>query len=204
MDALFPCLWGCDPFLEEGACAAYFFVESGLGVDVMERLWAPWRMEYIINDKPTGCIFCGAETPEKDRERLILYRTPLSFVMMNRYPYTNGHLLVAPYRHTADLNELDETEMLDLFATIRLCRNALQSTASPQGFNIGINLGHAAGAGVDEHLHLHIVPRWNGDTNFMSVLNDVRVMPENLITTYERLEPVFAAIRGTDDISRSI
>ena len=157
----------------------------------MERLWAPWRMDYIINDKPSDCIFCGAETPERDRERLILHRTPLSFVMMNRYPYTNGHLLIAPYRHTAELNELDEAEMLDLFATLRLCRNVLQATASPGGFNIGINLGRAAGAGVDEHLHLHIVPRWNGDTNFMSVLDDVRVMPENLTATYERLRPAF-------------
>lgn len=157
----------------------------------MERLWAPWRMEYIVNDKPSGCIFCAAEKPEEDRERLILHRTSLSFVMMNRYPYTNGHLLIAPFRHTADLNELTDGEMLDLFATVRLCRNVLQATASPGGFNIGINLGRAAGAGVDEHLHLHVVPRWNGDTNFMSVLDDLRVMPENLMTTYERLKPAF-------------
>jgi ATP adenylyltransferase len=111
--------------------------------------------------------------------------------MMNRYPYTNGHLLIAPCRHTADMNELSDDEMLDLFMALRLCRNVLQKTASPQGFNIGINLGKAAGAGVDDHMHIHIVPRWNGDTNFMTVVGDIRVMPENLLSTYEKLLPGF-------------
>jgi ATP adenylyltransferase len=111
--------------------------------------------------------------------------------MLNRYPYNNGHMMIAPFRHTADLNELSDAEMLDLFATLRLSRNVLEKTASPQGFNIGINLGKAAGAGVDEHLHIHIVPRWNGDTNFMSVIGDNRVMPENLRSTYEKLSPGF-------------
>jgi ATP adenylyltransferase len=161
----------------------------------MERLWAPWRMEYILNDKPSGCIFCVPATPEEDRERFILHRTDLSFVMLNRYPYTNGHLLIAPCRHTSDMNELGDAEMLDLFSTMRLCRNVLQETATPDGFNAGINMGRAAGAGVDEHIHLHIVPRWNGDTNFMSVLSDVRVMPENLAATYDRLFPAFLPFR---------
>ena len=157
----------------------------------MERIWAPWRMEYILAEKPQGCIFCDREG-ESDRQRLILHRTPHCFVLLNRFPYTNGHLMVAPNRHTADLNELGDEEMLDLFRTVRLCRNVLQESASPQGFNIGVNLGRAAGAGEDEHLHIHIVPRWNGDTNFMSVLSDLRVMPENLLTTYEKLLPGFA------------
>jgi ATP adenylyltransferase len=155
-------------------------------------------MEYIAKDKTDGCIFCVSPEMEKDRERLILYRTDFSIVMLNRYPYTNGHLMVAPCRHTADMNELSGAEMLDLFKASRLCRNVLQEAASPQGFNIGINLGKAAGAGVDEHMHIHIVPRWNGDTNFMTVVGDVRVMPENLLITYEKLFPGFHdGISGT-------
>ena len=157
----------------------------------MERLWAPWRMEYIADTKPEGCIFCISPETEKDRERLILYRSEFAFVMMNRYPYTNGHLMIAPFRHTADMNELSGAEMLDLFTALRLCRNVLQENAAPQGFNIGINLGKAAGAGVDEHMHIHIVPRWNGDSNFMTVVGDIRVMPENLLSTYEKLYPGF-------------
>jgi ATP adenylyltransferase len=157
----------------------------------MERLWAPWRIDYILNEKPSDCIFCVSSDQGQDRNRLILYRTGLSLVMLNRYPYNNGHMMIAPFRHTADMNELSIAEMLDLFATLRLCRNVLEKTAAPQGFNIGINLGKAAGAGVDDHIHIHIVPRWNGDTNFMSVIEDVRIMPENLLNTYEKLLPGF-------------
>ena len=157
----------------------------------MERLWAPWRIDYILNEKPSDCIFCVSSDQEQDRDRLILYRTGLSLVMLNRYPYNNGHMMIAPFRHTADMNELSIAEMLDLFAALRLCRNVLEKTAAPQGFNIGINLGKAAGAGVDDHIHIHIVPRWNGDTNFMSVISDVRIMPENLLKTYEKLLPGF-------------
>ncbi len=157
----------------------------------MKRLWAPWRMDYITNDKSAECIFCVPADREKDRDRLILYRSDHSLVMLNRYPYTNGHLMVAPFRHTADMNELSEAEMLDLFVCLRLCRNVLQKNASPQGFNVGINLGKAAGAGVDEHMHIHIVPRWNGDTNFMTVIGDLRVMPENLLKSYDILLPGF-------------
>lgn len=157
----------------------------------MERLWAPWRMEYIENEKPEGCVLCLPTETGCDRERLVLYRTDFSFVMMNRYPYTNGHLMIAPLRHTSDMDSLSDAEMLDLFKIVNLCRRILEEAASPQGYNIGINLGRAAGAGVEEHLHIHIVPRWNGDTNFMSVMSDVRVMPENLLRTYERLLPLF-------------
>ena len=160
----------------------------------MERIWAPWRMEYIINHKPSECIFCVATNQENDREKLILYRSALSLVMLNRYPYTNGHLMISPQRHTADMDSLSDEEMLDLFKTLNLCRSILQGVASPQGFNIGINLGKVAGAGIEEHLHLHIVPRWNGDTNFMSVVADLRVMPENLLATYDILLPAFLAV----------
>lgn len=157
----------------------------------MERLWAPWRMEYILNNKPADCIFCLPPEMECDRDRLLVYRSRLSLVMLNRYPYTNGHLLIAPNRHTADLEGLTDEEMLDLFRTLGLCKRILQETARPDGFNIGINLGRAAGAGVEDHIHLHIVPRWGGDTNFMSVIPDVRIMPENLTVTFDRLLPAF-------------
>lgn len=161
----------------------------------MDRIWAPWRMEYILDDKPESCIFCIPEQPANDRQGLIIHRSSHSFVMLNRYPYTNGHLLIAPYRHTAEMDDLTDEEMLDLFTTLRLCRTVLRQIARPDGFNVGINLGKAAGAGVDEHIHIHIVPRWSGDTNFMSVMADIRVMPENLLSTYDILIPGFRTVR---------
>ncbi len=161
----------------------------------MKRLWAPWRIEYIKMGKPEGCIFCLRDERDKDRDNLVLYRTSLAMVMLNRYPYTNGHLLISPHRHVADLNALTSEEKLDLFELIRVSSNVLTGAATPQGFNIGMNLGKAAGAGVDDHLHFHVVPRWNGDTNFMSVVADLRVMPENLLATYDALLPRFSALR---------
>lgn len=158
----------------------------------MERLWAPWRMDYIMaGEKPDGCIFCVGNSVLRDRERLILYRSAHSFAMLNLYPYTNGHLMAIPYRHTADPAELDEAELLDLMLTVSLCKKVLGEAVSPQGFNIGMNVGKAAGAGVDDHIHFHVVPRWNGDTNFMSVLADARVVPEALTVTMDRLQPLF-------------
>lgn len=158
----------------------------------MERLWAPWRMGYIMaGEKPDGCIFCVENSASTDREKLILFRSTHSFAMLNLYPYTNGHLMAIPFRHTADPADLDETELLDLMMTVRLCKKVLDETFSPQGFNIGMNVGKASGAGVDDHIHFHVVPRWNGDTNFMSVLADARVMPESLSATLDRLKPLF-------------
>jgi ATP adenylyltransferase len=157
----------------------------------MERLWAPWRMEYILNKKPQHCIFCLADEGESDRDNYVLYRSTHSFAMLNRYPYCNGHLLVSPFRHVSGLDKLDSEELLDLFSAVSLCVSVLTERFSPQGLNIGMNLGKAAGAGVDDHIHVHIVPRWEGDTNFMTVVADVRVMPENLTATYERLLPGF-------------
>ena len=159
----------------------------------MKTLWAPWRMEYIRDRKPAGCIFCHDEQTVNDRQKLILIGTTRSIVMLNRYPYSNGHLLVAPRKHIASLDQLSDEEMLDLLGLVKLSSKVLGDAASPQGFNIGINLGKAAGAGVEEHLHIHIVPRWNGDTNFMSVIADLRVMPENLLATYDVLLPAFQA-----------
>lgn len=160
----------------------------------MNQIWAPWRMEYLENDHQEGCIFCPGSEKVNDRDRLILYRTPFSFVMMNRYPYTNGHLLISPYRHTSDMNLLSGEEMLDLFETLRHSRNVLEKALAPQGFNIGVNLGKSAGAGVTEHMHIHIVPRWNGDSNFMSVVSETRVIPEHLQTTYAKLLPHFDSV----------
>jgi ATP adenylyltransferase len=156
----------------------------------MERIWAPWRIDYITQDKPAGCFFCEGGS---DRERLLLCTRPLTLVMLNRYPYVNGHLMVAPRRHTANLTDLSEAEMLELFSSVTLCQSALAKSCAPDGFNIGINLGKAAGAGMEDHLHLHVVPRWNGDSNFMHVVADLRVIPEALLASYDRLLPYFAA-----------
>jgi len=154
----------------------------------MKVMWAPWRMEYILTDQKGGpCIFCPGEDRAQDEERLILFVGTLSMVMMNRYPYNNGHLLVAPVRHVGTLESLSEDEMLDLLGMVRKSINALKELMNPEGFNVGLNLGKVAGAGVEEHLHFHIVPRWNGDTNYMTVVGEVRVIPEHIRETYKKL-----------------
>jgi ATP adenylyltransferase len=158
----------------------------------MDQLWAPWRMEYIGKDAaPEGCIFCIQDVPEQDRQRLVLFRGQHAFIMMNRYPYSNGHLLVIPFRHTAEIGELAAEERLELFDLVVLARRVLNRCLHPQGYNIGMNLGKVGGAGVAEHVHFHIVPRWLGDTNFMPVFADVRVIPQHLEATYEMLRKAF-------------
>jgi ATP adenylyltransferase len=157
----------------------------------MQNLWAPWRMDYILGDRPTGCIFCPEGNGESDEERLLLYRGNRSMVVMNRFPYNNGHLLVAPWKHTSSLDGLKDEELFDLVRTVRWSVAVLRETMSPDAFNVGLNLGTVAGAGVESHVHFHIVPRWNGDTSFMTVLAEVRVVPEHLQQTYERLLPYF-------------
>ena len=159
----------------------------------MDRLWAPWRMEYLTEEKDTECIFCR---PGDDRELLVLRRTPLVQIVLNRYPYTNGHLMVVPNRHTAELGGLSDAEMLAMFRGAALCREVLSRASAPDGFNVGMNLGKAAGAGVKDHLHLHVVPRWNGDGSFMLVVAETRVLPEALLATYDRLLPFFAEAVG--------
>ncbi len=163
----------------------------------MERLWAPWRLAYIQQDKGTqdGCVFCVPESTDEDRQRLILHRGKHAFVVMNRFPYNNGHLLVTPYRHTADPGVLSDAETLEMQHLLVLCRDVLQECMAPNGFNIGLNLGQAAGAGIADHLHLHIVPRWNGDTNFMPVFSEVRVIPQHLEAGFECLNASFARRR---------
>ncbi len=156
----------------------------------MEVLWAPWRMTYVGGTRAPGCIFCTAIDGDW-RERLLLGTTPASLVILNRYPYQSGHLMVAPRRHTADLPGLPAAEHADLAETLRRALASLAGVLRPEGFNVGMNLGVCGGAGVVDHLHWHIVPRWAGDTNFMPVLADVRVMPQHLLDTYDRLRPAF-------------
>ena len=158
----------------------------------MKRIWAPWRMSYISSaQQDQECIFCPTE--RSDKERLILIRSRFSLLMLNRYPYTGGHMMVAPLRHKVALDDLDDEEMLDLMHVLRKGRSVLQRVAHPDGFNIGINLGKAAGAGVEEHLHIHIVPRWQGDSNFMTTVGDLRVIPEALDTAYEQFLAALSA-----------
>jgi ATP adenylyltransferase len=159
----------------------------------MDVLWAPWRMVYVGGPATTGCIFCAALEGDA-RERLVLCTTDASIVMLNRYPYASAHLMVAPRRHTADLPGMAADEHADLADTLRRAMAILDETLRPQGMNIGMNLGAAAGAGVVDHLHWHVVPRWIGDTNFMTTVAETRVMPQHLLDTYDRLRPVFARL----------
>lgn len=161
-------------------------------VVLMKNLWAPWRMEYILSDQKEGrCIFCPGGDRGEDEERLILYVGSLSTVMMNRFPYNNGHLLVAPIQHVPGLDQLSDEESLDLFLMVRKSIDILTNIMNPEGFNVGLNLGRVAGAGMEEHMHFHIVPRWNGDTNYMTVFGEVRVIPEHIKETYKKLRNAF-------------
>ena len=157
----------------------------------MERLWAPWRLAYIAGGKMDGCIFCEFPKENRDEERLILDRGKHAYVIMNAFPYSNGHLLIVPFRHISDLGEFNDDENLDMMRLARKCCRALQGVCRPDGFNIGWNIGTAAGAGIADHVHMHVVPRWHGDTNFMPVLADVKVIPEAMETTYRKLKVEF-------------
>lgn len=159
----------------------------------MEKLWAPWRIKYVAmpeQDKK-GCIFCDKPATSEDKKNLIIYRGEHSFVLMNLFPYNNGHLLIAPYKHTNELSELIGEEKLELMDLLVLCHKVISEKMSPHGFNVGMNLGQVAGAGVKDHLHFHIVPRWNGDTNFMPIFSDVKVVSEGLEQTWEKLRKGF-------------
>jgi len=157
----------------------------------MEQIWAPWRINYIQMEKPKGCILCDKPKENNDASNYILYRGDKNFVIMNSYPYNPGHLMIAPYRHVANLEELTEEELHEHFEIVSRGIKILRQVFNPGGFNIGINLGKVAGAGIDDHFHTHIVPRWHGDTNFMPVISDVRVVPEALAETYKKLRGKF-------------
>ncbi len=162
----------------------------------MKHLFAPWRLEYITGKKPPGCIFCKLPSEGgKERDNLILHVGELAFVIMNRFPYNSGHLLVAPRRHTADLTDLSEDENREIAALLQRCVEVLQKASHPEGFNLGLNLGQAAGAGIRDHLHWHIVPRWHGDTNFTAVLADLRSIPQHLLETWDALHPLFQGLQ---------
>ncbi len=155
----------------------------------MKVLWAPWRLRYIEQARtPQACIFCQKAKERRDFENLILKRGKTCFTIMNLYPYTNGHLMVAPYRHTDEFDDLTAAESLELLHDISQSIRILKQGIRPDGFNVGLNLGKVAGAGVEGHLHFHIVPRWQGDSNFMPVLGEVRVIPEHIETTFRRLK----------------
>ena len=158
----------------------------------MKQLWAPWRMAYIdAGSKDEGCIFCNKFTEADLRAALVLAQTDHTVVMMNKYPYNNGHLLLAPKRHENDLAQLPGAAFIDLNETLRQAVAIVRQVLSPAGVNLGMNLGKCAGAGIEAHLHWHIVPRWEGDTNFMPVIGATRVMPQHLLESFDRLEPHF-------------
>lgn len=160
----------------------------------MEHLWAPWRMAYIdpSGAKEQGCIFCVKPEEDRDEENLILNRGARCFVLMNLFPYNNGHLMIAPYAHVPDIERLDAETLTEMMLTAQKSLAALRAAMRPDGFNMGINQGTVAGAGIADHVHFHVVPRWNGDTNFMPVLADTKVMPDYLQNTYRQLKPHFA------------
>ncbi len=157
----------------------------------MKHLWAPWRMEYIKHGNSGECIFCVLPKSNEDEKTYILHKGPLCFVIMNIFPYSNGHLMVSPYSHVNCITKLTQPELNEMMILVQKCVELLRNIYSPDGFNIGMNLGKSAGAGFDEHIHTHIVPRWQGDTNFMPVIGETKVHPEHIRATYEKLRPLF-------------
>jgi len=157
----------------------------------LKYLWAPWRMEYILKEKNEGCIFCEIPKENQDKENYVLYRGKFCFVILNTYPYNNGHIMIAPYDHIKNLEELNRDTINELMSLCQKSISVLKKKINPQGFNIGANIGKVGGAGILEHIHLHIVPRWQGDTNFMPVISDTKVMPQYLSETYDLLKAGF-------------
>ncbi|MEM2095121.1 MAG: HIT domain-containing protein [Candidatus Caldarchaeum sp.] len=154
----------------------------------MDRLWAPWRMNYIKTAKETAeCIFCEAAKTSDDASKYVVHRGEKSLIIMNLYPYNNGHLMVSPYRHIPSILEMDDNEMLDVMRLLKMAVVLVRKALNPEAFNIGVNIGKYAGAGIEDHIHFHVVPRWRGDTNFMTTLSNTRVLPETVDQTYKRL-----------------
>lgn len=155
----------------------------------MEHLWAPWRMAYIDSNPAhaQGCIFCAKAAESDDEKNLIVHRSERCFVLMNLFPYNNGHLMIAPYAHVPSIQDLDPATLTDIMVTTQQAVTALDNAIHPHGYNMGLNQGAVAGAGIADHIHYHIVPRWNGDTNFMPVLADTKVMPDYLDNTWKQI-----------------
>jgi len=160
----------------------------------MKHLWSPWRLEYLEGSRTQGCVFCNAVGSTDDRKNLVLLRGEHSFLILNRYPYNNGHFMVVPYSHVPSLELLDTPTLTEIMLLLNRGILALRDSMAPEGFNVGANLGQVAGAGIQEHVHVHAVPRWLGDTNFMPVVGDLRVVPETWLQTYDRL---FSALHST-------
>lgn len=162
----------------------------------MNTLWAPWRMQYIqgIDKRDDSCVFCTKPSQDDDRNNLILYRGKKTFVLMNLFPYNNGHLMVIPYQHTSDILCIDEETTIEMWDLLKLSKRVLTAAFHPDGFNIGMNIGRGAGAGIDQHIHLHIVPRWNGDTNFMPAIGETKVISQALDATWETLTAHFNSL----------
>ena len=157
----------------------------------MDYLWTPWRFNYVTEgDRPSGCVFCNAAGSADDRENLIVHRAQHNFIILNRFPYTNGHVMIVPYSHLSSLTALPEEGLLEIMRLARAAERNLRGVYHPDGLNMGINLGRSAGAGIADHLHMHVLPRWAGDTNFMTVTGETRVLPEDLPATWEKLSAV--------------
>ena len=161
---------------------------------IMDYLWSPWRFNYVSQANTTGgCVFCekAAAQPSHDRENLLLYRARSNFVLLNLYPYTTGHSMVIPYAHVASLEEVEPATLAEMMELARRLEVALRDCYHPEGYNLGINQGKCAGAGVADHLHLHLLPRWTGDSSFMTTVGETRILPQDLLTTYDKLAPYF-------------
>ena len=160
----------------------------------MQRLWAPWRMQYIGGKPKPGCLFCRViENPDDDDAELVVWRPEGAIVMLNKFPYNAGHAIVAPHAHRSTLEDLDDEQTAELMRALRRTLTVLRAALAPEGFNVGVNIGQAAGAGIPDHVHVHVVPRWNGDTNFMPVIDDVKVVNEALAQTAGKLRKAFAS-----------
>jgi ATP adenylyltransferase len=158
----------------------------------LDRLWNPWRYQYVSQEnKSEGCIFCDLPREGRDEENLIIHRARFNYLILNRYPYTTGHLMVVPYQHTDTLQGIDDAAAQELFELVRTADRKLREIYRPKGLNLGMNLGEAAGAGIAEHIHMHVLPRWIGDSNFMTVIGETRILPEVLEETYRKLKGAF-------------
>lgn len=162
----------------------------------MDYLWSPWRYRYITSaDVPDQCVFCKAASETSDRENLMVFRGREAFVILNRFPYTSGHLMIVPYAHVATLEEVSESAAVEMALLARKAEHHLRALYRPEGLNIGMNIGRAAGAGIAGHIHTHVLPRWAGDSNFMTTVGETRVLPEDLEETYAKVAGAFAAVR---------
>lgn len=166
-------------------------------------LYSPWRLKYILSAKKDECIFCLRPEKKDDEKQFILFRSDHSFVILNMFPYNNGHIMVVPFKHVASLSDLNKMEINDLFDTVRKCEIVMKKTYRPDGLNIGMNLGRDAGAGIDQHLHIHIIPRWQGDVNFMTSINGTRIIPESFDEVYCKLKEQFDMLTDGKQFVRS-